>query len=56
MQCSTATAGQKLGIKMVDGGNWVVSFMHYEPGYIDLKQRTLHTIDNPFGTGPSPMS
>ena len=25
-------------------------------GYIDLEQRTLQTIDNPFGTKLSPMS
>jgi hypothetical protein len=25
-------------------------------GYIDLEQRTLQTIDNPFGTRLSPMS
>jgi transposase len=35
---------------------WLVSFMHYDLGYIDLEQRTLQTIDNPFGTRLSPMS
>jgi len=29
--------------------------MHYDLGYIDLEQRTLQTIDNPFGTRLSPM-
>ena len=29
---------------------------HYDLGYIDLEQRTLQTIDNPFGTRLSPMS
>jgi hypothetical protein len=33
-----------------DDGIWLVSFMHYDLGYIDLEQRTLQTIDNPFGT------
>ena len=28
----------------------------YDLGYIDLEQRTLQTIDNPFGTRLSPMS
>jgi len=37
-------------------GNRFVSFMHYDLGYIDLEQRTLQTIDNPFGTRLSPMS
>jgi hypothetical protein len=47
-------AGQKLGIKEVDEGMWLVSFTHYDLGYIDLKWRTLQTIDNPFGTRLSP--
>ncbi|MCK3777604.1 IS481 family transposase [Ensifer sesbaniae] len=53
---STVLAGQKLGIKDVDDGIWLVSFMHYDLGYIDLEQRTLQTIDNPFGTRLSPIS
>jgi transposase InsO family protein len=53
---STVMAGQRLGITEVDDGIWLVSFMHYDLGYIDLEQRTLQTIDNPFGTRLSPMS
>ena len=53
---SAVLAGQRLGIKEVDEGIWLVSFMHYDLGYIDLEQRTLQTIDNPFGTRLSPMS
>jgi transposase InsO family protein len=53
---STVLAGQRLGIKEVDDGIWLTSFMHYDLGYIDLEQRTLQTIDNPFGTRLSPMS
>ncbi len=53
---STVLAGQRLGIKEADDGIWLVSFMHYDLGYIDLEQRTLQTIDNPFGTRLSPMS
>ena len=53
---SSVPAGQKLGIKEVDYGIWLVSFMHYDLGYIDLEQKTLQTIDNPFGTRLSPMS
>jgi transposase InsO family protein len=53
---STVLAGQRLGIKEVDDGIWLVSFMQYDLGYIDLEQRTLQTIDNPFGTRLSPMS
>jgi hypothetical protein len=53
---STVLPGQRLGITEVDDGIWLVSFMHYDLGYIDLEQRTLQTIDNPFGTRLSPMS
>jgi hypothetical protein len=53
---SSVMAGQRLGIKEVEDGIWLVSFMHYDLGYIDLEQRTLQTIDNPFGTRLSPMS
>jgi hypothetical protein len=31
-------AGQCLGIKEVDDGIWLVSFMQYDLGYIDLEQ------------------
>ncbi|MGD9966242.1 MAG: hypothetical protein AB7T59_06960 [Hyphomonadaceae bacterium] len=53
---STALAGQRVGIKEVDDGIWLVSFMHYDLGYLDLEQKTLHPLDNPFGPRLSPMS
>lgn len=53
---STVLAGQTLGIKEVDDGIWLVSFLAYDLGYIDLEQRTLQTLDNPFGPRLSPMS
>jgi transposase InsO family protein len=53
---STVLGGQKLGIKEVDDGIWLVSFMHYDLGYIDLEQKTLQPLDNPFGPRLSPMS
>jgi transposase InsO family protein len=53
---STVLAGQSLGIKEVDDGIWLVSFMHYDLGYIDLEQKTLQPLDNPFGPRLSPMS
>ena len=49
-------AGHTLGIKEVDDGIWLVSFMHYDLGYIDLEQKTLQPLDNPFGPRLSPMS
>ena len=53
---SIVLAGQKLGLKEVDDGVWLVSFMHYDLGYIDLEQKTLQPLDNPFGPRLSPMS
>ena len=50
------STGQKVGIKEVDDGIWLVSFLTYDLGYIDLEQRTLQTLDNPFGTRLLPMS
>jgi transposase InsO family protein len=46
---STVLAGQMLGIREVDEGIWLVSFMDYDLGYIDLEQKTLQPLDNPFG-------
>jgi transposase InsO family protein len=53
---SSVLAGQRLGIKEVDDGIWLVTFMSYDLGFIDLEQKTLQPLDNPFGTRLSPMS
>jgi transposase InsO family protein len=53
---SQVFAGQRVGVKEVDDGIWIVSFMHYDLGYIDLEQRTLQPLHNPFGPRLSPMS
>ena len=53
---STVLAGQRLQIKEVDEGIWIVSFMSYDLGFIDLEQKTLQPLDNPFGPRLSPMS
>jgi transposase InsO family protein len=53
VRISTVLEGQRLGLREVDVDVWLVSFMHYDLGYIDLEARTLQTIDNPFGA-PSP--
>ena len=52
---STVMAGQRLGLKEVDDGIWLVSFIAYDLGYIDLEQKPLQPIDNPFGPIVSPM-
>ena len=49
-------AGQAVGIKEVDDGIWLVSFMNYDLGYIDLEEKTLQPLDNPFGPKVLPMS
>jgi hypothetical protein len=46
---STSLAGQAVGIKEVDDGIWLVTFMDYDLGYIDLEEKTLQPLDNPFG-------
>ena len=49
-------AAQRLGIKEIDDGIWIVSFMSYDLGFIDLEQSTLQPLDNPFGPRLSPRS
>jgi hypothetical protein len=44
------------GIKEVNEGIWLVSFMHYDLGYFDLEQKTLQPLDSSFGTRLSPTS
>jgi hypothetical protein len=46
----------RLGIKEVDEGIWLVTFIDYDLGYIDLENRNLQPIDNPFGPRLSPIS
>jgi hypothetical protein len=42
-------AGQTLGLKEVEENTWLVSFMHYDLGYIDLEEKSLQPLENPFG-------
>jgi hypothetical protein len=53
---SSVLAGQRLGLREIENDVWLVSFLHYDLGYIDLEARRLQTIDNPFGPRPSPMA
>ena len=53
---SVTLAGQAVGIKEVDNGIWLVSFMVYDLGYIDLEDKTLQPLENPFGPKVLPMS
>ena len=53
---STVLAGQLVALKEVEDGICLVTFMHYDLGYIDLEQKALQPIDNPLGMRLSPMS
>jgi len=46
---SQVFAGQMLGLKEVEENVWLVSFMKYDLGYVDLEEKTLQPLDNPFG-------
>jgi transposase InsO family protein len=52
---STVFAGQTVGLKEVEEGTWLVSFMEYDLGYVDLEERTLQPLENPFGPKVLPM-
>src|SRR3546814_20736338 len=49
-------AGQRLALKAVADGIWLVRFMHYALGYIDLEHSALQPLDNPLGSGLPPIS
>jgi transposase InsO family protein len=51
---SKSLAGQAVGIREVENGIWLVSFMSYDLGYIDLEEKTLQPLENPFGPHPDP--
>jgi transposase InsO family protein len=53
---SVTLAGQAVGVKEVDNGIWLVTFMDYDLGYIDLEEKTLQPLENPFGPKVLPMS
>jgi hypothetical protein len=38
---------ETLGIKEVDDDIWLVSFMDYDLGYVELEQRTLQPLHRP---------
>jgi hypothetical protein len=45
---STSLAGQAVGIKEVDGGIWLVTFMDYDLSYIDLEEKNPAALKQPF--------
>lgn len=53
---SKSFAGQDVGIKEVEDGIWVVTFLDHDLGYFDEKNRRVEPVDDPFGTKVLPMS
>lgn len=49
LNVSQVFAGQELGIKEVEENVWLVSFMNYDLGYLDLEEKALQPLENPFG-------
>ena len=53
---STDLAGQAVGIKEVHDDIWLLSFMDYDLGHVDLETRVLEPLENPFGPKVLPGS
>jgi putative transposase len=53
---STVFAHQAVGIKEVNDGIWLVSFMDYDLGYFDEESKRFEPLENPFGPKVLPMS
>lgn len=53
---SKAFAGQEVGIKEVEDGIWVVSFLDYDLGYFDEAGKRVEPVDDPFKIKVLPMS
>lgn len=43
-----ALAGQDVGVKEVNEGIWLVSFMNYDLGYFDLESQKIEPLEYPF--------
>ncbi|MCB9091184.1 MAG: transposase [Halobacteriovoraceae bacterium] len=46
---SRAFAGVEVGVKEMEDGIWVVSFLDYDLGYFDDTGRRVEPVDDPFG-------
>lgn len=53
---SQVFAGQKMGLKEVSDGVWLVTFMDYDLGYFDTESFRFEPLNNPFGPKVLPMS
>ena len=50
-----AFAGQEVGIKEVEDGIWIVSFLDYDLGYFDQVAKRVEPVDDPFKIRFSPV-
>jgi hypothetical protein len=48
-QSKQISGGSGGGRQRSDSGIWLVSFMEYDLGYVDLEEKTLQPLENPFG-------
>ena len=46
---SHVLSGQAVGLKEVEENTWLVSFMEYDLGYVDLEEKRLQPLEKPFG-------
>ena len=46
---STSLTGQAVGIKEVDDGMWLVSFIDYDRRLYRSAEKNVQPLDNPFG-------
>lgn len=46
---SRVFAGQQVGIKEMEDGIWVVSFLDYDLGYFDVNSKRVEPVEDPFG-------
>lgn len=53
---SRSFAGQEVGIKEVEDGIWVVTFLDYDLGYFDQVAKRVEPVDDPFKIKVLPMS
>jgi hypothetical protein len=55
LRLGLVAAPRLVGLREVDEGILLVTFMHDDLGHIDLEQKTFQPIHNPSGTRLSPM-
>jgi transposase InsO family protein len=53
---SKSFAGQEVGVKEVEDGIWVVSFLDYDLGYFDEAGKRVEPVSDPFQIKVLPMS